>query len=155
MPYVHGFAIPGERLREQAQHLDHLEARLQQAMLKKLHSSQERLARCNSELQRVHPERTIAQLGERNRNLSQRLHTAINNLLQRQQQRLASAGKLLNTVSPLETLGRGYAIATDSNQNVVRSVSDVDIGQSITARLSDGELQCRVESIDPAPESTS
>ena len=44
--------------------------------------------------------------------LSQRLHSAINERLQTGQQRLAVACKSLDTISPLATLERGYAIVT-------------------------------------------
>jgi exodeoxyribonuclease VII large subunit len=61
-----------------------------------------------------------------------------------------AAGKL-NTVSPLATLQRGYAIVTDAAGAVVTDASTVKQGDTIQARLSRGTLQARVEQPLPHP----
>jgi exodeoxyribonuclease VII large subunit len=65
--------------------------------------------------------------------------------LARQRQRLAGLGRALDAVSPLATLGRGYAIVRTRDGRVVRRAQDAAIGESIEARLGEGRLQCRVE----------
>ncbi len=52
-----------------------------------------------------------------------------------------SAGKL-NALSPLATLSRGYAVVY--NEGVLRSIKDVAVGDSITVRFVDGEINASV-----------
>lgn len=146
---------PGDRLREQAQHLDHLEARLQTAMKGKLRQVEGQLNTQNAHLANCHPGIQLQQLKLKASNLQQRLGAATQNQLNRQQQRLASAAKLLNTVSPLNTLERGYAIVQDEQEKVVTSVNDVEVGAQITSRVTDGLLHCEVLAVKPANTSNS
>lgn len=51
----------------------------------------------------------------------------------------------LDAMSPLKVLGRGYAIATDGNGGLVRSVNDVKQDDKLMLSVSDGIIKCRVE----------
>jgi exodeoxyribonuclease VII large subunit len=82
----------------------------------------------------------------RRRELGHRLHTAWSHRLERDRQRLAGAARQLETVSPLSTLDRGYAIVRRlSDGAVVRAAGEVDVGTRVVARLARGEIECRVE----------
>ncbi len=62
----------------------------------------------------------------------------------RAESRLAEAAGKLHALSPLQVLSRGYAIAR-REQTVITSVHDVTAGERLTLRVSDGEINCRVE----------
>lgn len=53
----------------------------------------------------------------------------------------------LHDLSPLATIGRGYAMAKDEEGGVVSSVNAVATGERLTVALSDGELDCTVDAI--------
>ena len=138
---------PGERLQQQAQRLDGLELRLVRAV-------DHQLLRCHTRLNtlvlRQKPLQPKLRINQLNQQVSQHHATLVKNMqrhLRAQQQRLTEAARLLQTVSPLNTLQRGYAIATDSHHKVITNSSQVAPGDSINARLAEGELQCRVEKI--------
>ncbi|HLM58910.1 MAG TPA: exodeoxyribonuclease VII large subunit [Pyrinomonadaceae bacterium] len=59
--------------------------------------------------------------------------------------RLAVAAASLGALSPLGVLGRGYALVRDPQGAVVRSAREVDEGDVLSVRLSEGALRCRVE----------
>ena len=62
-------------------------------------------------------------------------------------QKLCHAGELLQMVSPLKTLDRGYAIVTEkTSKRVISSVSEAPIGTELQIRLKNGELICQVTS---------
>jgi exodeoxyribonuclease VII large subunit len=65
--------------------------------------------------------------------------------------RLGQALGTLNTLSPLATLARGYAIveATDSG-TIVRDAATLRPGDTVRARLARGQIDCRVEKIRDA-----
>ena len=65
-------------------------------------------------------------------------------LTPRFQSELAMSASRLNDLSPLAVLSRGYAIARDSDGEVVRDVDQVNIGTDITVAVQNGELLCNV-----------
>ncbi|HON76880.1 MAG TPA: exodeoxyribonuclease VII large subunit [Spirochaetota bacterium] len=52
----------------------------------------------------------------------------------------------LEKLSPLSVMKRGFAIAADSGRNIVRSIRDIERGEDINVFLSDGSLECTVNS---------
>ena len=58
--------------------------------------------------------------------------------------RLATAAGKLDALSPLRVLSRGYALASKEGA-VIRSVSQVAVGDTVQLRLNDGALECRVD----------
>ncbi|MFY1050631.1 exodeoxyribonuclease VII large subunit [Ectopseudomonas khazarica] len=143
---------PGERLRQQAQRLDDLDMRLRRAFNQQLASQRERLARLDARLAAQHPGRSLALLRQRLDGLAERLPRAMQGQLRNQRQRLGALAGQLQIVSPLATLGRGYSILLDERGQAVRSAVQTQPGQRLKARLSEGELDVRVEDnhIQPA-----
>ena len=62
----------------------------------------------------------------------------------RADRRLASAAGKLDALSPLKVLSRGYSIAYKED-HVVKHVSDVETGDKLTIRLSDGVVRCTAD----------
>lgn len=71
-------------------------------------------------------------------------HAALARLSEPRRQAAAWAASL-DALSPLKVLGRGFALVTDESGRPLRRASDAEIGSRITARLSEGQLRCRVE----------
>jgi exodeoxyribonuclease VII large subunit len=84
-------------------------------------------------------------LSARRSELARRLGAAVTRLHERHGERLASNARALDTVSPLATLGRGYAIVGRSGGGVLRDSREVATGDTVQARLAKGRLLCRVE----------
>ena len=53
----------------------------------------------------------------------------------------------LDAMSPLKVLTRGYAMAENQQQQLIRSVKDVSRGEEIHIRLQDGALCATVSDI--------
>ncbi|VXC77149.1 exonuclease VII, large subunit [Pseudomonas sp. 8Z] len=143
---------PGERLRQQAQRLDDLDMRLRRAFNQQLANQRERLARLDARLAAQHPGRNLTLLRQRLDGLATRLPRAMHSQLRSQRQQLGALAAQLQIVSPLATLGRGYSILLDERGQAVRSAAQTQPGQRLKARLSEGELDVRVEDnhIQPA-----
>lgn len=140
---------PGRRLQENAQRLDELEMRLTQAWrhLKKHKSA--RIETLQARLERHRPTVRLQQLHQSNQELGRRLHQAMHLQLTQLRQQLALQVHTLEAVSPLATLGRGYAIVTEAKSDkVLRNSNEVAVGELIHARLHQGRLYCRVEEIN-------
>lgn len=52
----------------------------------------------------------------------------------------------LEKLSPLSVLKRGFAVASDIRRKIIRSIQDVKIGDDIDVYLTDGSLECTVNS---------
>ena len=99
-------------------------------------------------LKQATPTHRIARTALQQQALMQRLQAAMAVQLQQRRQRLAVAGRALNTVSPLATLERGYAIVTRHRDGtVVRRAVTVQPGEQVEARLTEGLLLCTVDEV--------
>ena len=86
----------------------------------------------------------LNELQAKNRNLAQRLGLAIQHLLAMCQKQLQQQAHALNAVSPLATLSRGYAIVLDSQNQVIHKANQVNVGDTVKAKLAEGQLNCKV-----------
>lgn len=136
---------PAQRLMRQTQRVDELELRLQRAQYGLLRHARQHLSTLGAQLWRHTPEHLLQAHGYRCAMLEQRLNGAQHAILNVCKQRLANAARALETVSPLATLGRGYAlVCLIPSGTVVQSHTQVQPGQLIEARLGIGRLVCTV-----------
>jgi exodeoxyribonuclease VII large subunit len=138
---------PGSRLQEQSQRLDELDLRLQRASNQLIGNARANWQFRHSRLLAATPKQLANQLQQRNFNLQQRLYRAIIQCLDNAGSTLQARSELLHSVSPLNTLQRGYAVVSTASGEMVRSSKQVGTGQEVTARLAEGRLKCRVEKV--------
>jgi len=78
----------------------------------------------------------------------ERLRSSPRRLVERRRAGLDHAGARLQALSPLATLGRGYAIVR-SGVEVVRDAGSVEPGSALDVQLATGSLSARVEEVRP------
>ncbi len=64
--------------------------------------------------------------------------------------RLEQASGKLETLSPLAILRRGYSLIFDAQGNLVKDAAQLQSGDAIHARLAQGEIEARVQSVREA-----
>jgi len=136
---------PKEKLNEHMQRLDMAEMRLKNAMQSRLQNDKQRLQVCQHTLAQYKPDKQLALLQQQNTQLSKRLVKAMKDNLLRLQNTLARQGEVLNAVSPLSTLSRGYAINTTVDGQVIHSHKQVKAGDTLIAKLHEGSLHCTID----------
>lgn len=150
---------PASRLAEQSKQLEILRTTLARATRRQQTERHRNLNVLSQRLQAHHPGRKLPDLAGRVRAAKQDLNRLIRGYLHHQRQGLTDLARTLNAVSPLETIGRGYAVVTSSQDGkVISSARQTEAGQAITTQLRDGRLMSVVESTDekklePDPES--
>jgi len=142
-----GLQHPGDKLTQYAQTLDMLELRMQQSQKNQFNHLQQRLNNSQQKLQRQSPVNTLQKIETQLSYLQQRLATAIKQVISNKKERLQQHALLLNAVSPLQTLGRGYAILQTESDTVVRDSHDVKKGDLLSARIGHGQLNLIVEKV--------
>ncbi|MEJ0039197.1 MAG: exodeoxyribonuclease VII large subunit [Gammaproteobacteria bacterium] len=141
---------PGTRLLQQAQRLDDLEQRLVGAMRTTLHHNRSRVSEATSGLHQHSPERRVKDMCLKYETLSARLRHAWTHRAARAEHRLAMAVRMLNTVSPLATLERGFAIVTrGADGSLVTDAGSLQVGDEIQARVAKGSVRAKVTGTDP------
>ena len=139
---------PGQQLRQQAQRLDELEQRARLAINSYFNKLRYSLNEITAQLKQASPGHQISRTELQRQALAQRLRTAMSRLLQTRQQQLAVVCKSLDTISPLATLDRGYAIVTrQADKHILHEANTVQSGDQIEARLARGRLLCTVDKI--------
>ena len=94
----------------------------------------------------ISPKQRLQQAFLQAEHLHKRLSLAILNRLQKAKKAFSHASMQLQTVSPLATLDRGYAITMNSETHeIIRSVNQVQSGQMILTKLKDGEIRSTVD----------
>jgi len=134
---------PGQRLRDLSQRLDELELRLRRAQAHHVRQRQQQLVHLASRLRARHPGQQLPVLAQQLDNLQRRMHRSLQQQLREQQQRLQHLAERAQLASPLAILARGYAII-ESEHGVIRDVSQVAVGERITARVAHGQLVATV-----------
>lgn len=140
---------PGQRLRRLGGDLAGLQRRLALAMQASLAGRSARHERLLLRLRAASPARRIAAGAVRLEVATGRLARAQAQLLRARGEALAGAAARLHALSPLATLGRGYAIVSrPPDLAVVQSAAQLAVGDRVRLRLGAGAADARVEAID-------
>lgn len=142
-----GLQHPGDKLAQYAQTLDMLELRMQQSQKNRLHTLQKRLTNSQQKLQQQSPANTLQKFETQLNYLQQRLTSGIKQTIINKKERLKQHALLLNAVSPLQTLGRGYAILQTESDVVIRDSHEVKKGDLVSARIGHGKLSLIVNTV--------
>jgi exodeoxyribonuclease VII large subunit len=143
---------PATQLSEQATRLNDLERAVWRGIENRIDAQQRLLERLVLRLRSQHPRVRLPELSNRVENARLSLNRLTDSLVKNRFQQLAELARTLHAVSPLSVIGRGYAVITAvESGEVVSSVSGTTCGATVSARLSDGRLFCRVEDIREEP----
>lgn len=119
-------------------------SRLESAFNKQLQSFKTRTTHNQKSLYALNPQKSIAQYEHTHTQLKTRLSKAQQDLLYKLQGELSAKAGVLNSVSPLATMARGYSISF-TQDDILLSVDQVEVGSIITTKLPDGELVSTVK----------
>ena len=142
---------PGVQLQHSQQRLDELETRIRLGFARALQDRRSRLADSSLRLRGASPASRIGLLDERLRFVSGGLKRAVRDALRKPRERLSLARRALESVSPLATLQRGYAIVTGGETGaILTDARAAPPGAAIEIRLARGELSATVDESHPA-----
>ena len=136
---------PQRRLQDLALRADELETRLENSMHRYLEDQRTKLDRYYEQLGnpvlRLRVERT--RVSTLNRNLMQALRT----LFVGHRSRLRESASVLDSVSPLRTVARGYSIVTKADGGLVKSVKSLKTGETIQIAFAEGHASAAITEI--------
>jgi exodeoxyribonuclease VII large subunit len=139
-----GFRRPLDLLHQQRQRADELTSRLAHALRANLALSTKRFNIAHKRIVAFDFRMKIAAVRLRLEKLQLELATRSDRALRQKRERLDRLNLQLHERSPLRVLERGYAIATDSTGQILRSTTQVAVGDAVNLRLHQGRLSTSV-----------
>jgi exodeoxyribonuclease VII large subunit len=135
---------PKKQLEQKSQYVDQLQTSLQSAIKQRLTQLTQQQQHINSRLSLSSPQKLLQrhQLGLQQ--LQTKLQRSCLQLVDNKKQKLINNMHLLDTVSPLATLARGYSISFKQGK-IVKSTQQVQVGDILVTRLEDGEVRSEIK----------
>ncbi len=127
------------------QRMDDLSARLHQHMIHQQEMEHQYYTRLSERLALLNPIRPIQAQKKDVDCLEKQLQQIIENKFKNTKDKLAQRLELLDSLSPLTIMKRGYGAILDSAKQPVRSIDSVEIGDPLSIRLQDGILETLVQ----------
>jgi len=135
---------PQAQLRIQQQLITQLSHRLQQSLRHRWQKKAENLTALSMRLYKNPLPLRLQQYEQQLAQLKVRLNSHMNLTLSLQQKQLAHLCGKLDSLSPLKVLARGYSITQNQQNFTIRSLKDVNVGEHIKTRLTDGNIISQV-----------
>lgn len=135
---------PQAQLRIQQQLITQLSHRLQQSLRHRWQKKAENLTALSMRLYKNLLPLRLQQYEQQLAQLKVRLNSHMNLTLSLQQKQLAHLCGKLDSLSPLKVLARGYSITQNQQNFTIRSIKDVNVGEHIKTRLTDGNIISQV-----------
>lgn len=132
--------------------LDHVTDKLQNVMSRRMQKEQ---LRCNEISVKLHQSSPEAQLTLQQQRLAfvfEKLHFQIERTLDKWDAKLGNQSALLDAVSPLATLARGYSVASridpvSRSKYILHSSDELQKGDQVEIRLHKGKVECEVSKV--------
>lgn len=123
------------------QKVDGLENRLSQNLANSLNRSKTELIQYANRLVRVSPRDQIYSYNNQVNRQYQILINNINKIINKNRNVFNSQVATLDSLSPLKTLSRGFAIPTNQKGKVLTKASDYQVDQTVNLRVRDGNVK--------------
>jgi len=139
---------PQQRLMELIQRTDEYSMRLKHQVEKQISNKKMAMTEIAGKINELNPAHKIAQQIVKVNVLEMQFKKSITRSLEKAQDEVSSLSQLLNTVSPISTLERGYAIVTEPKTNkIVTNTKHLKSGDQLRIRLASSEIDSTVDTI--------
>lgn len=130
-----------------AQKLDDLSYKLQREQLMIMRHFEQRWSLAQQQLSYFSPLNHIHKNQVGRSQLERTLHTAMRNYMHRQAQEFVKKVKVLNALSPLSIIERGFTMI-EYDHRYVSSIGSLEVGKNITVHMKDGTVKSEILNID-------
>jgi exodeoxyribonuclease VII large subunit len=139
---------PRRHLLEPAQRLDRLKEQLVYKVKFRISQTKEKNIKLERALSAFNPQEQIRFAGKRVTSLKHQLVHSMQAVVKGNNRQLISGIRHLDALSPLKVMQRGYSLVYDEKQNkLVKSISQIQLGDIVKIRLTDGQADCQVWSM--------
>ena len=113
----------------------------------KLEIARLRTEKYETKLKYMHPEYKLQNYRQRLAEVEEKMHVLMDRKIEQNRHKLAVYMEQMKGLSPLLKLNQGYAYIENSDAKAIRSISQVECGESLSAYVTDGVIRMTVESV--------
>jgi exodeoxyribonuclease VII large subunit len=135
---------PERKLQQHQQKSDELTMRLDKAIQREIERFRRTPEKLAQALQHCDPTKQIFFNKNQISQLDERLKRGLQLLIKTKSEHFVSIIEQLNIVSPLATIARGYSVTRNSKHQVIRSTTQVEVGETLTIQVNDGSVYSQV-----------
>ena len=110
-----------------------------------LHAKSSRIASVLESLMARRPHTLVSGRQKRFLTLTSNLQSSIERNMTRRSHRIEASATSLEAIGPMAVLQRGFSLTHDEDGSIVRSITDVEEGQTIQTVVSDGTIDSTVQ----------
>ena len=138
-------AVPDQDALRQT--LDSVLSAMQTTLQRQLSASQKQLQVLSGSVTLKSPDVYLQQTHKNLLSLRDKLLSAQNLCISRQRQSFLGLAAKLDALSPLKVLARGYAVTSNDSGDIIHSVKQANVNESITITFQDGSVNATVNEI--------
>ncbi len=139
---------PTQKLFELIQRTDEYSIYLKHNIEKEITSKRIMLTESKSNLEKLNPIQIITKRLDYIKNLRLKFNGEIVLFLEKTKNKISRIDDILNSISPISTLERGYAIVSDCRTNkIIKDADHLKVGKKIHVKLASSEIDSTVEKI--------
>ncbi|KOR88655.1 exodeoxyribonuclease VII large subunit [Paenibacillus solani] len=136
---------PRRYMLQHAERLDMLTQQLQSNLKSRLSLTRERQLSLHRGLIRYNPRTQVEIAAKRKEQANRQLMNAMQLIMKTKMSQLQTEIRHLDALSPLKIMSRGYSLVYDEKeQKLVKSIDEVQLGDLVNVKVTDGQLQCQV-----------
>jgi exodeoxyribonuclease VII large subunit len=140
---------PKQRLMELIQRTDEYSIRLKHQVEKQISNKKMTMTEIAGKVNELNPAHKIARQIEKVDMLQVQFKKSITRSLEKAYDEVSNLSHVLNTVSPISTLGRGYAIVTEPKTNkIITNTKHLQSGDQLRIRLATAEIDSTIDKIN-------
>ena len=140
---------PAAVVQQYVQQVDDLDSLLRERNRNLLGNNHSQISSLSEKLLLLNPVRELAAEKHGVDLLQSRLILCIRHFHEKLEDSVKLQTDLLDSLSPLSVLHRGYSVTMDKSGKSLRSVKDMQSGEELQVRLEDGTVQTKVTSVKP------
>lgn len=138
---------PKRQIAEKMQRLDYSELSFIQTQQRMINTLRVKLNDLNLQMMQHAPQHKMQAVQIQLTLFQQKINNVTLKTIHQQKTILIRMAAKLDTLSPLATLQRGFAMAFNHDKHILRDANEVKAGEEIEVRLARGKLSCQVKQI--------
>ncbi|KMK76997.1 exodeoxyribonuclease VII large subunit [Alkalihalobacillus pseudalcaliphilus] len=144
----YAFRYPVKLVEQKEQELDHLLERKKRVFDSILAQRLQKIQHLHKDLLRQHPADKINQTKEKVELLEKRLLNKMNEQYKIKQSSFLSLIAQLKLINPLQIMERGYSVVYSKENDIVKKVEQVHVGDNLNLKVTDGQIYCQVMKVE-------
>ncbi|OIJ16028.1 exodeoxyribonuclease VII large subunit [Anaerobacillus arseniciselenatis] len=141
----YAFRYPEQLVKQKEQQLDRTIDDLHRSMKHLIERKKVALNHLEKDVKRNHPERYISNFREKLVKNEALLIQHTNDIKKEKQFQFEQLVTKLEALNPLKVMTRGYSLAYKEDGKIIKSVTDVSVGEKLKIKLKDGSVFCDIQ----------